>query len=261
MAETTARWRIVAIGTVQLVNYRERVQRVAAAHKITGTVENDKKDEERVLIDAQGSPSNLRDFMRSITGPEGRSDAREVIKSKEIEPDTSFKTFVIKKGKARQETLERVEFTRHVLATLTEEVEALRGEVQSGHGKLGTSVEHLNESLSALSGTDASAVTSLASLSESIVKGFAELQEKVDSSAKEAREAQDDYKSRLEQLEARYDALTKTLEHVEETLEIESHAREERARSTEKQRAAILRLAGELEQEEPDEPSPRSRRK
>jgi acylphosphatase len=149
VVDDLARWRIVAAGTVRLVDYRERVQRAALAHHIVGDVENDRKDDERVIIDAQGLPSDLLDFLESIRGPEGRSDGREVLKTKDLEPDLRLTRFQIRRGRPKEETLERVEFARHALTGLMSEVESLRGELKEKWAGLEVDIKEISEALSA----------------------------------------------------------------------------------------------------------------
>lgn len=250
MAESLERWRIVATGTVQLVNYRERVQHAAVAHHITGDVENDKRDDERVLIEAQGTPGDLLDFLEAIRGPEGRSDAREVLKTKDLEPDPALARFQIKRGRTRQETLERVEFARHALTTLSSEVESLRGEFK-------TQVKEIDESIASLTKAAASATAAQAdrdrasqkaqaALVDDLSRALSALGKKLDAASEAQVRSQRETGERFERLEAAHAALAKSLLAITKALEDESEEQERQARSAEQQRAALLHLAGQL---------------
>lgn len=74
--DPVVRWRCVARGRVQGVNYRARVAGAAARLGVTGTVEN--LPDGTVSIDAQAPASVLDRFLREIRGPLGRSDAESV---------------------------------------------------------------------------------------------------------------------------------------------------------------------------------------
>lgn len=155
MVDSLVRWRLSATGTVQLVNYRERVQREALARHLAGEVEYDEKDDSRVLIDAQGTQRDLRAFVEAIKGVEGQSEAREIVRVKEVRPDPGLTTFEIRPGKARFETLERVEFARHALTRLGQEIEQIRGELGARFAALDDSVGGLAKNLSTSEATQA----------------------------------------------------------------------------------------------------------
>lgn len=250
MPRTPVRWRIVASGTVQLVNYRERVQRAALAHHLVGEVENDREDDERVVIDAQGSAADLLQFLEAIRGAEGRSDAREVLKVKELQADPNLTQFQIKRGKAREETLERVEFTRHTMTDLLGDVESLRAELKEGLRALGESHTALARSLTSAASAggerDRATHEAVRALAVACDQGLGALSKRLEQLAESLTEQADAQQRRLQDLETATLAIAKSVARIEETLEQEVEEQEQRARSVEQQRSALLQLAQEL---------------
>ncbi|MDE1822384.1 MAG: hypothetical protein KGI98_16215 [Euryarchaeota archaeon] len=66
-------------------------------------------DAERVLIEVQGERAALEAFRKAITGPEDRSDAKEVLLSEELPANESLKDFRIRRGDPQIEALERLD--------------------------------------------------------------------------------------------------------------------------------------------------------
>lgn len=119
MAEPVVRWRLVATGKVQLVGYRARVAAEAEKRGLVGSVENDEKDERRVLIDVQGPEAILEEFRKKIETPEGRSVPRAVLREGEPLPvDEALDEFRVKRGEVNLEILEQMEFAGEALANL-----------------------------------------------------------------------------------------------------------------------------------------------
>lgn len=286
VVDALARWRIVATGTVQLVNYRERVQRAAVAHHIVGDVEYDRRDDEKVWIDAQGAPADLQEFMAAIRGPEGRSDAREVARAKTLETDRSILRFQIKRGKTRQETLERVELARHTITGLADETVTFRGELRGQFDALESAVRDLSKSLAAVSNSasdreqaeqkafasladdvekgvaslakslesavgslsekDQGTQTALEALTESVDRKLGDVVQRLDTLAEEVERVEKETAARLEQLEGGNAVLAKSLDGISKLLEQEAEEQEAQTRTAEQQRAALLQLAGQL---------------
>jgi acylphosphatase len=93
--ENVVRWQCRATGTVQGVNYRARVAIAARERAIVGSVEN--RPDGSVFIDAQGAPAALEEFLHTIRGPRGPSDARQIHRLAELPASPDLVEFVIRR--------------------------------------------------------------------------------------------------------------------------------------------------------------------
>ena len=74
--EPVVRWRCIAVGRVQGVNYRARVTDSARRHGLVGSVSN--RRDGTVLIDVQGPRGKVEAFLCDVKGPRGASYATSV---------------------------------------------------------------------------------------------------------------------------------------------------------------------------------------
>lgn len=257
------RWRIEASGTVQLVGYRERVLRAAEAHHIVGSVENDKKHTSRVLIDAQGAPADVEDFLTEVRGPEGRSDAKEVAKVEQERPDPSLGRFQVKRGRTRLETLERVDLARHGVAELLAQVEALKGELEAQSTASRDAFDRLGQAVggvaSALAGEEDDSRKGLLTLAQELGTEIAEVGKRVDGVERALAQTDKKLTEGMKRFEGAQALLVKSLDRIERSLERESEEQESQARASEQQRNALLNLADQLTRSAPVRPRRRGK--
>jgi acylphosphatase len=257
-----ARWKIVAKGSVQSLPYKERVLRAAASHRIVGRVKNDPEDDESVLIDAQGSPADLTEFLQTISGPEGRTDAREVTKVKVLPADPSRLKFRIKRGEIHQEMLERLEATGHAVTGVAGAVDTLGKDVHGGHAVLHDSLADISKSFDLLQNESQrgrseveqrfekieesllALTTTLTNLSSSIDAYRTSLEEKVEGIVDAGTRANRDLAGRLDRLQESTASAAKSLAKVQEGVDALSETLEQETRSADQRTAAILLLAG-----------------
>ncbi len=71
-------WKIEVKGIVQGVGYRARCTEAASEFNLVGNVRNDPHTPNTVLIEVQGTKAQVDQFMRSISGRRGLSDAKSV---------------------------------------------------------------------------------------------------------------------------------------------------------------------------------------
>lgn len=239
MSEPFVRWRLVATGTVQMVNYRERVVREARKRKLVGQVENDPKDDERVEILAQGGPAALEEFRLAIAGREGRSDAEEVSKVEEMPVDPSLTRFRRIKGAADDETQERLEFAGAALTDLTVATKAgfssLGKEMKGGFSTLsrethsvGQSVEKVGRSVDRVGQSVGGVERSVEKVGHLVAKG---------NLATEALHR--DTTRRFDEMGQAYGIIGKSLSRIERDLG-------EQVKATQAQTRALLQVAREM---------------
>lgn len=244
MTEAIVHWKLVATGKVQMVNYRERVEREAGARHIVGTVENDPKDRHKVYIDAQGDLQALDAFRKAISTPEGDGRPREVIRTEEGPPDPSLTDFEILYGDSPKETVERVNFAGQALTGLRSEVrtgfESLGRKVDAGNKVLGEKFDRGNATLG----------NKVDGVARAVREGNSTLGRKVDTVAASVRlesrsnaEFRHELAGAVRLLDTKYGAVGRTLSSMQKDLGTLARATERQARSTDRQAAAILRLA------------------
>ncbi len=138
------RWQCEARGLVQRVGYRDRVRRTAKELGLTGWVENDAADEDRVVFEVQGPPAMVERLLRAVEGPGGLSDAKEVRRLGELAVVEGERGFLLRRGGDVQEAMvERMDEAALYLGaslevgreTLSVSKETL-GEVRTGNRKL-----------------------------------------------------------------------------------------------------------------------------
>ncbi len=105
MAGSMVRWQCEARGLVQRVGYRDRVRRTAKELGLTGWVENDAADEDRVVFEAQGPQAMVERLLRAVEGPGGLSDAKEVRRLGEPAVVEGDRGFAIRRGGDVQEAM------------------------------------------------------------------------------------------------------------------------------------------------------------
>ncbi len=87
------RWHLLVLGRVQGVNYRARVAEAALRFGVVGTVAN--RPDGSVLIDAQGPPATLEEFVRDVSGPRGLSHPTSVRRVADLPPHPGRMGFAV----------------------------------------------------------------------------------------------------------------------------------------------------------------------
>lgn len=173
MTEPVVRWRLVATGKVQLVGYRARVAAEAEKRGLVGSVENDEKDERRVLIEVQGPETILEEFRTKIVTPEGRSVPRTVLREGEPLPvDEALNEFRVKRGEVHLETLERMEYAGEALANLSSVTLDLSNKTVEGFSFLGS---EMKQGFDGLGGKIDEGVQGTSALHRDIIQRFDEM--------------------------------------------------------------------------------------
>ncbi len=89
------RWRCVAAGRVQGVNYRARVADSARRRGLVGSVAN--RSDGTVLIEVQGPLDLVAEFLDDVRGPRGLSHARSVERVEELPISRDLASFEIER--------------------------------------------------------------------------------------------------------------------------------------------------------------------
>jgi acylphosphatase len=121
LAEKVVRWELEARGRVQRVGYRDMVEEVARVLNLVGKVENDSDDDQLVRVVVQGPESTLSEFVKAIGGRHGFADATVKTVSTS-EPDPKLVRFTKERGSPEKETLERADQSVLILGKIAEVV-------------------------------------------------------------------------------------------------------------------------------------------
>ncbi len=237
----------MATGKVQLVGYRARVAAEAEKRGLVGSVENDEKDERRVLIDVQGPEPIIEAFRTKIETPEGRSVPRTVLREgKPLPVDEALDEFRVKRGEVHLETLERMEFAGEALTNLYSVTSDLSNKTVAGFSSLSG---EMKEGFSSLSGEMKEGFSSLSgemkegfsSLSGEMRQGFEVLGGKIDEGVQGTSALHRDIIQRFDEMGKTYGMISKRLGLIEKDLRAQTKA-------TLQQSVALLRLAKTMEQ-------------
>ncbi len=226
----------MATGKVQLVGYRARVAAEAEKRGLVGSVENDEKDERRVLIDVQGPEPIIEAFRTKIETPEGRSVPRTVLREgKPLPVDEALDEFRVKRGEVHLETLERMEFAGEALTNLYSVTSDLSNKTVAGFSSLSG---EMKEGFSSLSGE---MKEGFSSLSGEMRQGFEVLGGKIDEGVQGTSALHRDIIQRFDEMGKTYGMISKRLGLIEKDLRAQTKA-------TLQQSVALLRLAKTMEQ-------------
>jgi acylphosphatase len=91
--DPVVRWKCIAVGKVQGVNYRRRVAETARRHGVVGSVAN--RPDGSVLIEVQGPLGTVETFVEEVSGPWGLSDAHAVRRVADLAPSPDLVGFSI----------------------------------------------------------------------------------------------------------------------------------------------------------------------
>ncbi len=94
--DPVVRWKCIAVGRVQGVNYRSRVAETARRHGVVGSVAN--RPDGTVLIEVQGPLGSVATFVEEVSGPRGQSDAHAVRRIADLPPSPDLVGFSIHRG-------------------------------------------------------------------------------------------------------------------------------------------------------------------
>ena len=119
LTEKVVRWELEVRGGVQRVGYRDMVEEAARVLNLVGKVENDPEDDQLVRLVVQGPENTLSEFAKAISGRHGFADATVKTVSTS-EPDPKLVRFTKERGSPEKETLERADQSVLILGKIAE---------------------------------------------------------------------------------------------------------------------------------------------
>ena len=214
LTEKVVRWELEARGRVQRVGYRDMVEEAARVLNLVGKVENDAEDDQLVRMVVQGPESTLSEFVKAISGRHGFADATVKTVSTS-EPDPKLVRFTKERGSPEKETLERADQSVLILGKIAEVVSE----------NLGVSKETLAVGKETLT---------------TVKEGNKDILIAIKDGSSKTEALHKDFTAGLKHLDSVYGIIGKTLVKIDHDLQEQTR---EHARASERQTAAILKLA------------------
>ncbi|HUZ80285.1 MAG TPA: acylphosphatase [Thermoplasmata archaeon] len=215
MTEALTRWRLEARGLVQLVGYRERVRDQAEQRGLVGSVVNDENDPHRVEIVVQGPPETLEEFRKAVSGSEGRSRPKEVMRVEELPPDPGLTDFEVGRGSLPIETLERMEQGNRVLGSMDTRLgslESLGRETLAETRKVGEKVDRVGREVQGVGAEVRGVRAEVRGVGAEVRDGNRRLE-------KSLNRMHEDMSVRFDRVDRSYGSIGKTLLRIDKNLE------------------------------------------
>ena len=265
LAEKVVRWELEARGRVQRVGYRDMVEEVARVLNLVGKVENDSDDDQLVRVVVQGPESTLSEFVKAIGGRHGFADATVKTVSTS-EPDPKLVRFTKERGSPEKETLERADQSVLILGKIAEVVSENLGVSKEtlavGKETLAVGKETLavgKETLAVGKETLTVGKETLAVGKETLTavrEGNKDILIAIKDGSNKTEALHRDFTAGLKHLDSVYGIIGKTLVKIDHDLQEQTR---EHARASERQTAAILKLAQAIGRTSEVRPPPKIR--
>lgn len=174
---------IVAVGKVQRVGYRERVQEIARELGIAGKIKNLKSGEVEIIC--EGEKQNVENLIKAVEIRDGLIEVKKISKTFE-EPTGEFKHFEIEYGEVQEELTESIGAGRRELI-------AIREATDTGFSKTDSNFQTLGEKIDAAG------------------KNVLEVGEKIDAGFSQTN-------SNFKDLDGKYDVVSRELKSINENI-------------------------------------------